>query len=100
MTISIAVVISGMVALTLTPSLCVAMLKRGHLEPGKFFGGFNRWFARVTDRYEDGVAWMIRRGIVGVVLFLGMVAVTIGLWRFTPGSLVPTTRTRAGSSPR
>jgi HAE1 family hydrophobic/amphiphilic exporter-1/multidrug efflux pump len=65
------------------------MLKRGHLEPGKFFGAFNRWFARVTDRYEDGVAWMIRRGIVGVVLFLGMVAITIGLWRFTPGSLVP-----------
>jgi HAE1 family hydrophobic/amphiphilic exporter-1/multidrug efflux pump len=88
-TISIAVVISGLVALTLTPSLCVAMLKRGHLEPGKFFGAFNRWFARVTDRYEDGVAWMIRRGAVAVAMFLAMVAVTIGLWRFTPGSLVP-----------
>ena len=61
------------VALTLTPSLCVAMLKRGamgkHGEPGRFFGAFNRWFARITDRYEDGVAWMIRRGVVGVVLF-------------------------------
>ena len=88
-TISIAVVISGLVALTLTPSLCVAMLSRGHLEPGKFFGAFNRWFARVTDRYEDGVAWVIRRGAVGALLFLGMVAITAGLWRFTPGSLVP-----------
>ncbi len=88
-TISIAVVISGLVALTLTPSLCVAMLSRGHLEPGKFFGAFNRWFARVTDRYEDGVAWVIRRGVVGALLFLGMVAITAGLWRFTPGSLVP-----------
>jgi len=88
-TISIAVVISGLVAHTLTPSLCVAMLKRGHLEPGKFFGAFNRWFARVTDRYESGVAWMIRRGVVGVALFLGMVVITAGLWRFTPGSLVP-----------
>src|SRR6478735_1785753 len=55
-TISIAVVISGVVALTLTPALCVAMLKRGHLEPGKFFGAFNRWFGRMTDHYEDGVA--------------------------------------------
>ena len=88
-TISIAVVISGLVALTLTPSLCVAMLRRGHLEPGKFFGAFNRWFARVTDRYEDGVAWVIRRALVGMLMFLGMVAITIGLWRFTPGSLVP-----------
>jgi hydrophobe/amphiphile efflux-1 (HAE1) family protein len=65
------------------------MLKRGHLEPGKFFGAFNRWFGRITDRYENGVAWMIRRGAVGVAMFLVMVAVTIGLWRFTPGSLVP-----------
>jgi HAE1 family hydrophobic/amphiphilic exporter-1/multidrug efflux pump len=88
-TISIAVVISGVVALTLTPSLCVAMLRRGHMEPGKFFQGFNRWFARVTDRYEDGVAWVIRRGAIGVAMFLAMVAVTVGLWRFTPGSLVP-----------
>ena len=32
---------------------------------------------------------MIRRGIVGVVLFAGMVAITAGLWRVTPGSLVP-----------
>ena len=33
-TISIAVVISGIVALTLTPSLCVLILKREHKQPG------------------------------------------------------------------
>jgi multidrug efflux pump subunit AcrB len=43
----------------------------------------------VTSHYTTGVAWMIRRGIVGVVLFVGMVVITAGLWRFTPGSLVP-----------
>jgi len=89
-TISIAVVISGLVALTLTPSLCVAMLKREHsANPGRFFTAFNAWFTKVTGRYSDGVAWMIRRGMVGVILFVGMVAVTAGLWRITPGSLVP-----------
>ena len=61
-TISIAVVISGIVALTLTPALCVLILKREHKLPGRFFQWFNRGFARATDRYEDGVAWMIRRG--------------------------------------
>jgi hydrophobe/amphiphile efflux-1 (HAE1) family protein len=89
-TISIAVVISGLVALTLTPSLCVAMLKREHsANPGRFFTAFNNGFTRVTGRYSDGVAWMIRRGMVGVVLFIAMVVVTAGLWRITPGSLVP-----------
>ncbi|HET7158663.1 MAG TPA: efflux RND transporter permease subunit, partial [Burkholderiales bacterium] len=88
-TIAIAVVISGLVALTLTPALCVLILKREHHQPGRFFRWFNRWFARVTSRYTDGVAWMLRRGGVAVVLFIGMVVITAGLWRVTPGSLVP-----------
>src|SRR5688572_3916874 len=88
-TISIAVVISGIVALTLTPALSVALLKREHHAPGRFFQAFNRWFGRTTDRYENGVAWMIRRGGVALALFVGMVLITAGLWRVTPTSLVP-----------
>jgi len=88
-TISIAVVISGLVALTLTPSLCVLLLRREHRQPGRFFRWFNGWFLRVTGRYVDGVTWMLRRGGVALLLFAGMVAVTTGLWRATPGSLVP-----------
>ncbi|MGZ5101290.1 MAG: efflux RND transporter permease subunit [Usitatibacter sp.] len=88
-TISIAVVISGLVALSLTPSLCVIILKREHKIPSRFFQWFNRSFAKVTDRYEDGVAWMIRRGLIAVLLFGGMVLIAGFLWRFTPGSLVP-----------
>ena len=89
-TISIAVVISGFVALTLTPSLCAIVLKtRKARRPSRLFGWFNRGFARVTDRYETGVAWMIRRGGVALLLFVGMVALTGCLWRITPGSLVP-----------
>ena len=88
-TISIAVVISGLVALTLTPALCVIVLKP--LEPPTrgFFAWFNRFFGSVTHHYTSGVSWMIRRAIVGVLLFAGMVAITVGLWRSTPGSLVP-----------
>jgi hydrophobe/amphiphile efflux-1 (HAE1) family protein len=88
-TIAIAVVISGMVALTLTPTLCVAMLKREHHQPGRFFQAFNRGFARVTHGYSTGVGFMIRRGALALLLFAGMVAVTAWLWRATPGSLVP-----------
>ncbi len=88
-TISIAVVISGFVALTLTPALCALVLKPKTDTPSRLFGWFNRGFARVTDRYESGVAWMIRRGGVALLLFVGMVALTGYLWRITPGSLVP-----------
>jgi len=88
-TISIAVVLSGIVALTLTPALTVIILKREHKVPGRFFQAFNRFFARTTDRYENGVAWMVRHGGVASVLFLAMVAIAAALWHFTPGSLVP-----------
>ena len=40
-TIAISVVISGIVALTLSPALCVLMLKHGHRPPGRFFTWFN-----------------------------------------------------------
>jgi multidrug efflux pump len=88
-TISIAVVISGIVALTLTPALCTLLLKREHRQPGRAFQAFNRWFGRITHRYTDGVAWMLRRATLGVLLFVAMVAATAVLWRMTPGSLVP-----------
>ncbi|HWA36471.1 MAG TPA: efflux RND transporter permease subunit, partial [Burkholderiales bacterium] len=88
-TISIAVVISGIVALTLTPSLCVVVLKNQKKRTSGFFNWFNRSFGKVTDRYENGVAFLVRRGGIALVLFAIMVAAAIGLWRFTPGSLVP-----------
>ncbi len=87
-TIAIAVAISGLVALTLTPALCARLLKP-HQEPHRLFGVFNRWFASVTRHYTDGVVWMIRRGALALAMFAVMVVVAAALWRATPGSLVP-----------
>ena len=87
-TIAISVVISGVVALTLSPALC-ALILRPHEAPNRLFAAFNRWFTRMTHRYTDGVVFMIRHAVLGLVLFAAMVAVAAGLWRITPGSLVP-----------
>jgi hydrophobe/amphiphile efflux-1 (HAE1) family protein len=88
-TIAIAVSISGVVALTLTPALCATILRPEHKQVNAFFRGFNRFFEWMTRRYTGGVAWMLKRSIVGVLLFLGMVVVTAQLWRTTPTALVP-----------
>jgi hydrophobe/amphiphile efflux-1 (HAE1) family protein len=88
-TISIAVVISGIVALTLTPALCVLILKREHKGSNIVFDKFNSGFAWVSQHYTEGVGWMIRRGGVALTLFVAMVLVTGVLWQNTPGSLVP-----------
>ncbi len=87
-TISISVVISGLVALTLSPALCALILKP-HTEPNRFFRAFNRGFERVRGRYTHGVAWLIRRGVLGVILFGLMVAAAAFMWKIVPGSLVP-----------
>src|SRR5256885_2227022 len=88
-TIAIAVVISGIVAVPLNPSPCVLILRREHKAPGRFFTAFNDLFLKTTGKYTAGVGWMIRRAAIGAALFVGMVALAAGLWRLTPGSLVP-----------
>jgi multidrug efflux pump len=88
-TISISVVLSGLVALTMTPALCVLILRREHKQANRFFLWFNDWFHRTTGRYVGSVSFLVRRGVLALLLFGGMVLITIGLWRATPGSLVP-----------
>ena len=55
-TIAISVAISGLVALTFSPAMCLMLLKEGHHGPKKgFFGLFNRGFDKMTDGYTWGV---------------------------------------------
>ena len=88
-TISIAVSLSGVVALTMTPALCVLILKQEHKQTARFFLWFNDMFTMITGRYVGAVGFMVRRGLLGLILMTGMIAATIGLWQNTPGSLVP-----------
>jgi hydrophobe/amphiphile efflux-1 (HAE1) family protein len=88
-TIAIAVVLSGFVALTLTPALSMLILQGQARHPGRFFDAFNRGFARVTHGYLSGVHFLLRRAKLAIVLYLVMVAAAILLWQVTPGSLVP-----------
>ncbi len=58
-TVATAVVISGIVALTLTPALCALLLKPQH-EESRLFRPFNRAFAWLIDMYLGGVRFSLR----------------------------------------
>lgn len=88
-TIAVSVTISGIVALTLTPALCIALLKPIHNEPNRFFRWFNEKFDSITKHYTNGVRFFIKRTLVGGLLFAGMIIITIGLFRLVPSSLAP-----------
>jgi hydrophobe/amphiphile efflux-1 (HAE1) family protein len=88
-TITIAVCLSGVVALTLTPALCAVLLKPGAENKHRFFLAFNRGFERLTGRYTRGVAFFLKRGVLGVLLFVTMGVATGLLFKIVPGALVP-----------
>ena len=88
-TISIAVVLSGIVALTLTPALCAVLLKPSSGKKNFFFRWFNRMFEKLTYRYTQGVAFFLKRGFIGLLLFIGMAGVTGYLSKIVPSALVP-----------
>jgi hydrophobe/amphiphile efflux-1 (HAE1) family protein len=88
-TISIAVVLSGVVALTLTPALCAVLLKPNAENHHRFFLWFNRRFLWLTQRYTAGVAFFLKRAALGMILFAGMVVLAGLLWKAVPGGLVP-----------
>jgi hydrophobe/amphiphile efflux-1 (HAE1) family protein len=88
-TIAVSVVISGVVALTLTPALCAILLKEGHREPWLPFRAFNRGFDWVTQRFTTGTAFFLRHAMIALVLVGVMLGATWWLFQRVPGGLVP-----------
>ncbi|MCY1518607.1 Efflux pump membrane transporter BepE [compost metagenome] len=88
-TIAVSVVISGIVALTLSPALCALILKPGHKEPLAPFRWFNRMFDKATAGYGAGVQFFLKRAALGLILFAGMIGLMVVLFGRVPGSLVP-----------
>lgn len=88
-TIVVSVVISGFVALTLTPSMCGVLLK--HFKPAEkgFFAWFNRGFAALTKAYGRSLVFIIKRMGVAFALFAVMIAAIIYLAKIIPTSFVP-----------
>src|SRR2546426_463055 len=87
-TVTTAVVISGVVALTLTPALCALLLKRSH-EESRIFRPFNRGFAWLVSLYTNGVRWVARHAVIAFAAFALVIGCAGWLLRIVPGSLVP-----------
>ena len=88
-TIVVSVVISGFVALTLTPALCALFLKGGHTKPIKPIRIFNLFFERLTFKFSTALARALKRGLLMLCLFGAILFATFGLFKSTPTSLVP-----------
>lgn len=91
-TIVSAMILSVIVALTLTPALCASILKpvnHNHYEKGGFFGWFNRNFNRATAKYQSGVQSMLARTGRYMLIYLGLVLLLGFLFLRLPTSFLP-----------
>jgi HAE1 family hydrophobic/amphiphilic exporter-1 len=89
LTIAFAVVLSVINAVTLAPALAALLLDRTSHAHGRFFSRVNRVIERGTEFYVVAVRWTLRRNTVMVVLFLGGLAATAGVWRMVPSAFLP-----------
>jgi hydrophobe/amphiphile efflux-1 (HAE1) family protein len=91
MTIVIAVVLSGLVALTLTPALCALLLKdTNEAHTHGFFGWFNRMFHKATHGYVGAVDSVLGRPSAWVGAFALIIGLAGLLWKHIPSAFLPT----------
>ena len=88
-TIVISVVISGLVALTLTPALCAIFLQKKEPKPFWFVKKFNDFFDISTTWFTKGVGMVVKHGFISLILFVGLMGITYQLFQKVPSSLVP-----------
>ena len=93
-TVAVSTVLSAFVALSLTPALCALMLKPKDKNQrpglaGRFFGGFNRVFERLTDSYGRKVQTLIRRSLLSLLMLGILIFAAFGLMNNVPGGFVP-----------
>lgn len=94
-TMASSIVLSGVVALTLTPVLCAIILKNNHGKPKRktpitrMIDAFNRWFEKVTGRYTGVLHRIADRRIVTYGILLAFGVGIFGVDKFLPAGFIP-----------
>jgi HAE1 family hydrophobic/amphiphilic exporter-1/multidrug efflux pump len=88
-TIAVSVVVSGVVAVTLTPAMCALLLDREPKEVTWVFRWFNRGFDAITSLLVGSIRVLLRFWHIGLVLFALTIGGTIHLLQNMPTGLVP-----------
>jgi len=94
-TMATAIILSGIVALTLTPALCAIILKNNHGKARKktpvnrFLDGFNNLFNRSAVKYQGVLGRIVSRRGITFGLLIAFSAGTFLLNRTVPSGFIP-----------
>jgi hydrophobic/amphiphilic exporter-1 (mainly G- bacteria), HAE1 family len=98
-TLAIAILISALNALTLSPALCALFLKNPHAGEGevgrkgflkRFFTGFNAGFTATTNKYVNSIKFLVRHKWIAITGLVIVSLVTVWLVRKAPTGFIPT----------
>jgi len=84
-TLAVAILISAIVSLTLTPMMCAKLLRPGLVHDEQADG----WFDRLIARYGRSLEWVLKRQILTMSVFFATVALTVALYVFIPKGFFP-----------
>ncbi|AMJ80488.1 multidrug transporter AcrB [Alteromonas mediterranea] len=94
-TMASSIIISCIVALSLTPVLCAMLLKNPHTHTkkatpiSKLIDVFNRWFDKLTGGYTNIIKALVTRRVVTILSLFAFVAGTIGFNHILPTGFIP-----------
>lgn len=98
LTIAIAIIISGFVALTLTPVTCILILKEHKHDENeitkknfltKFFHVFNLWYNGLSNKYQKLLSLVANRRLVTLIMLVAFIAFTGVFGKILPTSFIP-----------
>ena len=94
-TMATAIILSGIVALTLTPALCALMLKNNHGKErpknlvNRFLEGFNNKFNTLSKGYQKVLATFINRRSISLIVLIGFCAGIFFINNSLPSGFIP-----------
>ncbi len=89
-TLSVAVIVSAVVSLTLTPMMCARMLEpESKSRHGRFYQVTEGMFQWLLNAYERGLIWVLRHQAFTLLVAFGTLVATIWLYVVIPKGLLP-----------
>lgn len=84
-TLAVAILISAMVSLTLTPMMCAKLLRpHAHTSESK-----KDWFDGFIAAYGRTLEWVLRHQVLTMLTFFATVGLTVSLYMFIPKGFFP-----------